>query len=478
MKKFLCFLLTIICSFGLVSPAFSAQKTYATNTEDSTFVEDLIINKTDIVSEQTSSVPSATASQNKAPFNTHTEKMMSGYSIKPHVQNDGEQNFNMEISPFVPAEGKSVFLWIYFPEVLAYDLTISFSTTENFSISWTFDSALILNILDDNGKYLIAYGWKLFELDFQEADLSDEAIDMYQHTFTTMNFSYLLPDPSLSETIFCEGLSFYHVFMGDSFSSSSSIAYYQKYANFKVKEDFAQKISSFYIGDSFKFYVYDVFEYVVVGNNDLLNFSNLSFTWFIVLQYPDEGIKKEIKFGETYTFEEPGYYSMNFKLVEGKDATSSSDGKVVLNTSYSFDCENFTMGAFPNKSYFVYTMQDSVITYKASEDFCITGDFSVFIDNSNVATVVSYEKQSNTYYIKIQGLKQGNTKLTVSATGYRVGHENKSETFVSKTTIYVNKTPEEPASTTLLMAVFIGFCAVMVVFVVISFVKARKIGVK
>lgn len=471
MKKFLSFLLVMICVMGFMSPVFGMKKTHAETS--SNFIEDVIKNKQDILSVQTNNLPLASATKNNSPFNTNTKQMLEGYTITPRVDNYGQQKITFSVIPFSAEAASSVFVWVYFEEVLSYDLTFAFTSASNLSISWIFDGATLADMVDDGGKKVVPYGWKLFELKFANAVCDKEGEDFYDETFSTMTFSYKSP-VSLSASVSAKGLSFYHVFKGDAYSETSQIVYYQKYSNFEVREDFASKLDGFYVGDDLKFNgIYDIFEYVVVGKYDLRNYSNLeNYTWSIVLQN-GESDSIAIKFGETYTFQDVGWYSINVKLAKVKGDNS----EIVLNTSYSLYCDEFAMGSFANKSYFIYKDKETVISFKIADDFVFDDDISVSVAKEKIAEVVSCSEEDGMYHIKLNGLKTGNTKITVSGTGHRAGTTEIQE-YSCQTTIYVSETGESSLSLTLTIIVFIAFCVGLVTFIVISFVKSRKFGVK
>jgi hypothetical protein len=286
-----------------------------------------------------------------------------------------------------------------------------------------------------------------------------------------MNISYkqqLFVDKEVST----EGISFYHVFMADCYGDYSGICHYQNFTNFKVKDEFAQKLENIYLGDDFKINgIYDVFEYVIVGKYDLKNYSNLKdYNWSIVMKDADSD-KIAVKFGEVYTFQKSGWYSVNIKL----NRILNGEEDNVLNVPYSLYCDEFSMGSFPNKSYFFDEKTTNVIVFHLVDNFVPEGDFVVTVSDKKVAEVTNYEIKNGSCYVNVYAKTSGIIKLNISAYGAREGFS--SEEYSCQTTIYVNNVSGE-FSITLMWVVFGCFCAFLMLFMIISLVKARRFGVK
>lgn len=470
MKKFVCFIFALIISITSVMCCFSTQKTESTFAVD--FIEDTILNKSDILSENTSSVASCSSVRNNAPLNKATGKMLTGYTHTPSKNNAGEQKAKFTIQTFKVTEGQSVYMWLYFAETLPYDLTITFSNND-FSIYWYFNNGQVLNFMDNNGVKAVPYGWRLFEFVLAEAQTSDESVEVLGTEFTTMTFSYET-SVEITTSVTCEGMSLYHVFLGDSYGNTTGVVYYQNFANFEISADFNSKLQGIYINDEIKINgVYDIFEYVVIGKYDLKNYSKLDdYTWSIVIRDADAK-KITFDFGDTYTFEKKGWYSLNIKLTKIDGLTD----EVVLNASYSLYCEEFGIGSFTKKNYYLETGTKNVLTFKASPNFVFDEEISISVSDKNIAEVVNYTNEGGTYYVTISARETGNVKLTIKASGHRNGY-SETETYTCETTVYVNNADSYSGSIVLLWVIFGAFCVVLVSFIVISFVKARKFGVK
>ena len=472
MKKILsCVFAFLICAI-CVAPIFSAKTVAKAENVASSFIEDNFENKQDILSVETKNISGATTALNNAPFNNETKQMMSGYVITPKPNRYGEQSLSLKVNDFVFENNKSVYMWIYVAELLPYDFKLTFYTSDSKPVCWTFESGVFLNMIDGGGTKN-SYGWKLFEFKFSDAVFDTNLSDVNQITLKSMNFSFA-PAETLNQDVFCEGLSFYHVFLADSLRETSGVVYYQKFTNYQIKQEFSSFLKNIYVGDDLKINgIYDIFEYVVVGKYDLKNYSNLkNYTWNIT--YKDASSRMvNVKFGEIYTLEKSGWHSLTVKLTRINDLQD----EVVLNVTYSFHCNNFGMGSFFNKNYFFDEGTTNVLVFKFSDDFVLDSNVSVFLADKNTAKITEYYIEDKQCYITVSADNPGNIKLTIEADGHRDGYTETSS-YSYSTTIYVNKINEDAGSKTLLIVIFCCFCATIVIILVILFVKARRFGVK
>ena len=470
MKKFFSFCVALCLGFMAVMQIFVMHKSDVAKAESIDFIENKINNKIELLSTDRNNIAQASASLNNSPLNTDTNEMMSGYTIHPNTNTYGEQRVTFSINPFMTQQNQSVYIWIYVADLIIYDLNIHLYNSSNEYIYWKFNSGEFSNLADNNGKKYVPYGWKLFELQLKDAETSDSLYLVYGETFSKMVFSYESPS-STKETISQEGLSFYHVFAGQSYQNTGVI-HYQAFSNFQVKDEFASTLEGFYVNDDLKINgVYDVYDYVIVGKYDLKNYQNMeNYKWSIVLMDSDNK-KIEIDFGEVYTFEKLGWYSVNIKL------TKVDTDEVVVNTSYSLHCDEFGMGSFEKKNHFFEIEKKEVIMFNINENFVQTSKLLIYTDDKNIVRVVDYRIVKNVCYIEVCGEQEGFTQLTITADGHREGFEG-DETFTCKTTVYINKSAENSVPSWVAWVILGGFSAFMLTFVIISFVKARKFGVK
>ncbi len=469
MKRFICGVLAGLLGAVCIALGIPMQKnTNTTNAASSTFVENQITNKQDLLAINASSIAGTTSSQNFAPIDKDTKEIMPGNTFTPTPNTYGGQRVSFSVPEFVISNKKSVFMWIYFPETIVFNLTIGFYTKGADFIYWDYNSGQLTNLVNDNGT-VSSYGWRLFEFQFENIESKDGDINVNGMTCTSMLFSYETEqDLPASEM---EGLSFYHIYLGDNYSKTG-IIYHQPFSNFEVKESFAESLEGYYINDDFKLNgIYDVFDYVVVGKYDLKNYSRLEdFTWTIVIKNPS-GVDTTIKFGETYTFLEKGWYSINVKLTKNKG------NEVVLNTSYTLYCEKFGMGSFSNAKYIFEEKSENVITFTLSEQFVLDGELFVYTSDKKLVEVTNYVIREGVCYVKLKAHKDGLSSVTIEASGRRDGH-TELENFQYTATIYIDAEDMSTMSTTIIWVVFGVFCAGFVTFLVISFVKARRFGVK
>ena len=478
MKRFLSLILSIMCGITLVFASFCVPKSQnSASAADNVFSEETLTDKQDIIG-TTGNFANTTALQNAAPFDKENKTMMAGNSYAPTASSSGQINTKINFSsagtPFEASAGESVYVWIYFPQFLLYELKLGFYTNQQKGIYWLFEDAILLDELNDYGAKGFAYGWRMFELRFADAQLVglDSA---YGTTFNIFEIVYQVPDNTQTSETVNESLSFYHVYKAKSFNRTG-VCLYQNYSMFELKESFNLALRNLYINDSIKFNgIYDIFEYVIIGNKDVKNYSDLAtYTWSIILNDSNTSTI-DIVYGEEYTFKKQGWYSINVKLYKRTTQSGITTNDTVLNTSASFYISEFNMGAFSGNNYFFKVGNRHSVKFTMVEDFVLDSDIVVTVNNKNVASA-TYYIEGNLCYVVVDLLDVGSAKITLTATGHRDGY-SEVKTYTSTLDIHVVY-GERNGSQVFLWICFGGFCATLITYGVISFVKARKFGVK
>lgn len=477
-KRILSLILGIMCGITLVFAGFCVPKTKNNAfAGDVKFSESSLQNKQDIIGSN-GSFSNAVALSHAAPFDKENKTMMQGNAYAPSWSSSGQINTKINFSsggtPFVAETGESVYVWLYFPQFLLYELKLGFYTAQQKGVYWQFEDAELLDELNDGGNKLFAYGWRLFELNFNDAELV--GLDSpYESTFSIFEIVYQIPDNTQTTETVSESLSFYHVYKADSFGRTG-VVQYQDYTLFELKQSFNTKLKNLYVGDSLKFNgIYDIFEYVVVGNKDVKNYTDLSaYRWSIILNDTNSATL-DVEYGEEYTFQNRGWYSINVKLYKTTTQSGVTSTDIVLNTSSSFYIEKFNIGTFDGNNYFFEIGKKYSVKFIMAADFVLDGDIVISVSNKKLAST-TYYIEGNLCYVTVDVLDLGNGTITLTASGHREGYSN-VETYSSTMHFYTTY-GDQNTSETFLWICFGGFCVILVSYVIISVVKSRKFGVK
>ena len=478
-KRILSLVLGIMCGITLVFAGFCAPKIQnSASAADVKFSEESLQNKQDIIGVSGTSFSNVVARTHSNPFDKKNKVMMPGNAYVPSATTSGQINTKISFASlgtsFIANDGESVYVWLYFPQFLLYELRLGFYNAQQKGVYWHFDDAVLLDELNDGGNKLFAYGWRLFELNFADAELV--GIDSaYETEFSIFELVYTIPENTQTTETVTESISFYHMYRAESFEPTG-VRIYQDYSLFELKQSFNAKLKNLYIGDSLKFNgIYDIFEYVVVGNKDVKNYAELSaYSWSIILN-DSNSATLDIEYGEEYTFQNRGWYSINIKLYKTTTQSGVTSTSIVLNTSASFYIEKFNIGSFDGNNYFFEIGKTYSVKFKMADDFVLDGDIVISVSNKRLASA-TYYIEGNLCYVVVDSLDLGNGTITLTANGHRAGY-SEIETYSSTLdfhTTYGNQNTSE----TFLWVCFGGFCAILVTYAIISVVKARKFGVK
>ena len=360
---------------------------------------------------------------------------------------------------------QSVYMWVYIPNSYLKDLTVTLYAVGGASISWTITSLELYSTLVTSLSKINVEGWKLFEFSAQDYSAMSNIISLNSMVFTQIKVSYkspVVPTEKNSQT-----MSLYHIFIGDGFSGKTRVIKSLSYYNYKFNQNFLDKITNKYLYDELKINSRsEIFDNLYAGKTDLLSESSLAQTLYIYLRNTN-GTEYHYKLGQSYIFEEEGFYTITFKLTSQTEESNA--------ISRSFYIEKFDVG-YLNTSYRMDKGEKYTLPFKIAPNFIVAEDISVTVGDKSVAKA-SYYIENDVCYIILEGLDQGKTKLTVSMVGKREGYD-KINTYTYTTDVIISETGTSTVSIVLLWSFFGVICAGFVIFLIISFVKARKFGVK
>ena len=472
MKKVFGMILAIIVSITSVMFAFSwlkfDQKT-ASAASIYDFKESKLQNKVDILGTNYQIEYSSQLKQNQAPFDEENEKMMTGYSFFPTEDSLKQVNASYYLNGFSISKAESIFMWIFIPTEQTNKLTLTFEAGSDY-IKWDYETGELLTILKDLSTDMVS-GWRLFEFCVNDADMSDGAKNnLSSLSFTKMNLIYANElEVILTETN--NKFAFYHVYKATSYLTESGIAKAQEYSVFKAKEE---AFSKHYFIDEEIYFVSaeDIFEYLYVGQLNLLEYPSTNYSWEFVM-IDSESEENDYTFGEKYVFEKYGIHRLNLTLYEYR----KDDTAIVMFTQFSFNVERFMLGSFTNIGYKVNVGETKLIKFKISDYFeIVENTLIVEVSNKNKASVTYYLKD-NICYIELTGLKDGDIMITAQAQSKNFD-SNEPKTYFCTTEVEVVD-DDKMSSEEIFLWVIFGVCGTgFAIFVVISLVKSRYDGVK
>ena len=480
MKKVFGFILAIVFSITSVMFAFSwlkTDKSASAATPVLEFDESKLKNKQEIIDPLNLHASQyLDARENMNPFDEESETMMPGYAIYPKtVGNEEEINSFYIVKDFSLVPSESIYMWVFIPSKLNYELSVEFQTSSNDNyIRWTFSTTKLGNLLEQNAKDNYTYGWRLFELAVSDAEKSGEVNNsLSSHVFSVMKIKYTSYN---GEGAFIDvnknEFAFYHVYIADSFSNKSTIVKSLYYTNYKVKDSFLV-MQSFFIDEEILFSsVKDIFEYVYVGQYNLRDYANSNYTWSIIVT-DSAGDAHQKTFGEKYIFEHYNTHRIEIMLTEYRTLSPA----VILFVSHNVNVGIFTLGSFTNIDYEVDKNETKLITFKFASYFTYDPETVVVDVTDKTCANTTYYIEGDTCYIKITGLKKGKIKIFVQADGGKVG-SYESATYKCLTAVEI-KDPNKKSASEIFLWVILGiYGGGLAIFVVISLVKARQVSVK
>ncbi len=394
------------------------------------------------------------------------------------AQNSNGNNADMVFSTSQTDFGdqKSFFVWVFIPSLIVQDLVVELSDGSN-SIVWrlsgteisdnvSYNLSLIDAITNYNGK--LSKGWKLLELNKNDAVKKQES-SLEIISSIKISYGFLIDSETQDDAEF----AVCYPFVADKTGEESQVVLHQDYVVYAEKESFLSGTSSVYVDDKIKFSsAKDFFEYAIIGKQNVLN--NLSgYVWNIMLTSPS-GTAQTLTFDKKIEieFSSAGYYLLDIMLT-----TIDQDYYPLISEAVSIYAEPFAFGYFQKTSYNFVLESKNLIVLTLSQDFTLdTGtEMLVSVGDKNIADA-TYYIENDKVYITIDAKELGNTTLSVSASGLKTGNtEAQTYELVAQLTV-VNA--EQSASNVAIWVIFGVLMTGFVTYLVISFVKSRRFGVK
>lgn len=476
MKRFLSFIFAVVLSISGVMLGFACKNNsndLAVAAATKQFKEEDLKNKEYIVNpEALSGTLSNNSKSNLSLFDEDTETFRPGKIVVPSTTGSyKEVSSSYQVSQFSLGVDDSIFMWIFIPDDEYYNLKVSFVDNNQLEISWFINNTTLDYWIKNKVFDGTNYGWRLFEFCVSDATMNGEVANALSSiNFKVLKIDYYSEDDAIVQNN-DNSFAFYSIYKAASFSNYSQIVDGQDYTVYKYNDDYLRE-DSYFIDEELVFSsVKDIFEYLIVGQGNLKDYPNPNCSWEIVIVDPDgEEFKKS--FNEKFIFEKQGYHSIRFKLNENR-----GNGSVeIMFFSIDVYAEYFVLGSFTNVDYVINVDEKSLIKFKISSYFEVLDEIEVELLDKTLATTTYYVKDG-VCYIEISGVKEGDTKISVSAKGQKPG-TYETKVFKASTAIEI-KNPNKKSASEIFLWVILGIYGVgFAIFIVISLVKARRFGVK
>lgn len=462
-KKILCSILFAIICICMFLPNFYKKTIKVTNAIAS---ESSISGKQDIVpvnyNEMTSELKnSAVSAQN--PFDSSTASVMPGYSITPKTSTtSGGKNYNeiknvsYSVLEFQIRSGQSVFMWIYFPDDPLenwYSLSLLFKDLNGNSIEWNFTPTDLSSLMNDVSAY--RYGWKLIELTYDSAIKSNgfnenSTLFIFQISYEIILndiASYLGEKTEFEDSSYLTNgkLSFYHVFLGNSISSTSNIAINTNYYYYSLKQSFLNELDGLILNETYTVkQLSDMFDYIYAGKSNLLltAFSNNKFEF--TYTFLSNSIVNDRFPNEKFTFDSAGEYSFIITLKENRytrsffELATKQEQKLVFKLSHSFNIHEYVFGKFNDSLYEMKKNNNYIITFSLKSDFNLTGGIKFVSENEKTIAIksINYNSDLKRYEIVVVAKNSGRANINAFAVGTCEKKPNAQE-YSSSSTVEV-----------------------------------------
>ena len=472
MKRFLSCVFTFVLSLAFLMPVLSHAKNTSFGANAPTLEESISKNKKVIVNTEKNSLSGQLLVQcveNETPFDSENEALKSGVIIQPTINSYGEVNSSYAVPSFSVDDSKSIYMWIFIPDENLYDIELTFSSTLNGSISWLISNSRLSNMIS---KSSTLFGWKQFEFKVGDAT-KNTTIDLEEVSFTQLRIKYI-DSLSLEYRYSNNKFAFYDVYVADSYLEQTGIVTESKYVNFKINTEFFYKVSNVFVGDSITISnSRSIFEYIYAGRQNLKNYPSNTYTFKFTFKNTASNNAEDVEFEKEYVFEKKGFFAINVQIDEYRTDESIN----ILNYSHTGYCDEFGSGAFSDVNYELKYGEVRSIYFDFSDLLVIDGDVKVTSSNENIVEIQSYEVKNGKCYIQIKAKDDGKVKLSVTLNGHREG-TTETLKYTKSTNVTVKEKDNFYIYLIITWIAFGVYFVVIVTFIIISFVKARKFSVK
>lgn len=425
-------------------------------------------------------------SETQTPFDPDNRKPMEGVAVTPEADSINQVSKIYRVNEFTINSGTSIFMWLYFPDdpyENFYKFTIAFTNSSGQKIEWEYDYEPLYDLM---GSLQGKYGWKKLELVYDDAKKSFSGAS--EIALNIMEISYRkssnIPGTGTSsgdliQSISTDTLSFYDVYASARTSEKTSFVKSLNYCYYSFKASFADSLRKVYTNTSYKLTsMPDIFSYIYVGKTNILlgGSQNNKFALTITVK-PSGKASYTVNIGDTIYFDTIGSCLISFKLDEQKAGQTKPIN--VFTAGQSIIVTNFTFGIFTESAYTLNKNEILIFQFKMSEDFVANTSVSFYSEDKNVASVeeVEYNSERNIYYVKVKALKKGKTNIIATSSGKKIGDSIINE-FSEVVEVSVKNNGINEVMLYILYAFLGGFGLAFIIFLLISFVNARRNIVK
>lgn len=392
------------------------------------------------------------------PFNQVDKVYMDGWSFKPAKNSYGEINstYTSIDNEVIDVTGKSLFLWIYFaPGIFHEKLKITLGSSSG-NIEFVVTSYELNAILmKEDVDWEDGYSWNLLEFPISKTG----SYDITSITFNTFSTTQ-------EEGLNISEMNIYSVYIDNSEANYINAKVKQKFLDWEVIYPSQTQIEKLYLGSSIKpaITMSQNVSYAFYGKYNLLTENTAS--WRVGVRY-NGGEAKYYNLGESITFDKEGAYIVYYEC--------SFAGKKHVAQPTVINIEKFIAIYFENPSYTKLEVGKSyLINFIVNDGLTKTTDITLNFNSAYINAEVVEDG-----VIKVTVKKKGNTTLRANVSGIYVGSLDPVD-FEAKTTLQLVGQAEDNFHVFKLYSfIFLGCVVVaIIVFLVISFVKSRKIDVK
>lgn len=480
MKKIFSFIL--LFAIGIINVvSFSVPKIKKYSFASSSSYETAEREIFDIVSTDSSKLPTYLYNKSSTgitPYNEDTKERYEGRAITPAYDNYNQVADIFDVNEFSIDFDDSIFMWIFIPDESINNLEIKFLSTTNDTITFSYDFETLSIMLNDATVDGQLFGWRLFEFSLSDtnAKLEYDETNLYECVFNRMSINY---KNAIGAQIKYSNnqLSFYHVYLAQKKLYKTNILKSNRYVYYETHNTLNYQLKNKYIGDELSFKgVSDIFSKLLVGKRDLLTYFSNDYEWKMVVKTPLVDDEEEMDFDDIVLLQDKGWTNISFKLYEYRNNSTRSIN--IFRTSYAVYVDEFKMGKFENTSYYLDKGENLFLTFTLSDEFVLTSDLSVYCSDKSIADITYYNLEGNVCSIIVTGKETGYVNLVVQANGYRRGIEYQ-EDYMMTNQLIVESYDEYSQTSIIIMWVVFGIYVIgLLIFVIISVVKARKFSVK
>lgn len=474
MKRFICGICAIVLSLICFSGVFGLSTKKQTNAALSSlyFDESEIRNKRDIISATDSKYFSnVDVSQNGTPYDSNQKKQLDGIIYTPRANEYNEVNISFSVSAFNMTFSDSLFMWIYIPDENIYNLSVSLMTSSGKVVEWKLSASDLRVMLNDSYTDYI-FGWKLFEFCLSDATYYVNSEVFESKDIVILNLAYTGNSEALLKYS-NNTLSVFHAYLGTKKSVNSTVVKTTNFVNYKFNSDL--KNNTFFVGDELKFTSeQDIFSELLIGKYDLKKVTNTNFSFEVKISEESISSETTYNFGRPYGISNKGNLTINICITE----KLTNFSRYVFNKNLQFYVDEFVLGSFNIASATIDKGESKVFAFYFSSSFDYEKNFLVSVSDKSIATVTNYYVKDGVGYAVVEGTKKGKIQLTAEAYGKRKNGDYQTQKYTTSSVIKVVSNETSSVQKIIMWVIFGIYLGSLLIFILISFVNARRFGVK